>query len=181
MDSADRRRKLRSSHFPGTSSSTCRSSVCSIRRLRRWTLDSSSDGGPLHRFEGHARAPRREERAKRRREPRALQLQCGLSMRRPYSRSELGSKRSRNQKKSRAGSAIADVPDVEPTDNAAERGLRVAVIYRKLSLGSRSQGGERTIERLPSSIRPAGYSAARSTPTSPTPSPPTRAAIPSRR
>jgi hypothetical protein len=27
-------------------------------------------------------------------------------------------------------------------------GLRAAVIYRKLSLGSRSQGGERTIERL---------------------------------
>jgi transposase len=40
------------------------------------------------------------------------------------------------------------VPDVEPTNNAAERGLRAAVIYRKLSLGSRSQGGERTIERL---------------------------------
>ena len=38
--------------------------------------------------------------------------------------------------------------DVEPTNNAAERGLRAAVIYRKLSLGSRSQGGERTIERL---------------------------------
>jgi transposase len=43
---------------------------------------------------------------------------------------------------------FAEVPDVEPTNNAAERGLRAAVIYRKLSLGSRSQGGERTIERL---------------------------------
>jgi transposase len=43
---------------------------------------------------------------------------------------------------------FADVPDVEPTNNAAERGLRAAVIYRKLSLRSRSQGGERTIERL---------------------------------
>jgi Transposase IS66 family len=43
---------------------------------------------------------------------------------------------------------FADVPDVEPTNNAAERGLRAAVIYRKLSLGSRSRGGERTIERL---------------------------------
>lgn len=44
---------------------------------------------------------------------------------------------------------FADVPDVEPTNNAAERrGLRAAVIYRKLSLGSRSQGGERTSERL---------------------------------
>jgi hypothetical protein len=44
--------------------------------------------------------------------------------------------------------ASAESPDVEPTNNAAERGLRAAVIYRKLSLGSRSQGGERTIERL---------------------------------
>jgi transposase len=43
---------------------------------------------------------------------------------------------------------FAIMPDVEPTNNAAERGLRAAVIYRKLSLGSRSQGGERTIERL---------------------------------
>jgi len=43
---------------------------------------------------------------------------------------------------------FADIADVEPTNNAAERGLRAAVIYRKLSLGSRSQGGERTIERL---------------------------------
>jgi transposase len=43
---------------------------------------------------------------------------------------------------------FAEVPDVEPTNNAAERGLRAAVIYRKLSLGSRYQRGERTIERL---------------------------------
>jgi transposase len=37
---------------------------------------------------------------------------------------------------------------VEPTNNHAERGLRGAVIYRKLSLGSQSDRGERTIERL---------------------------------
>jgi transposase len=37
---------------------------------------------------------------------------------------------------------------VEPTNNHAERGLRGAVIYRKLSLGSQSDHGERTIERL---------------------------------
>ena len=37
---------------------------------------------------------------------------------------------------------------VEPTNNNAERGLRGAVIYRKLSLGSQSEQGERTIERL---------------------------------
>jgi transposase len=40
------------------------------------------------------------------------------------------------------------VDGVEPTNNHAERGLRGAVIYRKLSLGSQSEHGERTIERL---------------------------------
>jgi transposase len=39
-------------------------------------------------------------------------------------------------------------PRVEPTNNHAERGLRGAVIHRKLSLGSQSDQGERTIERL---------------------------------
>jgi transposase len=37
---------------------------------------------------------------------------------------------------------------VEPTNNHAERSLRGAVIYRKLSLGSQSEGGERRTERL---------------------------------
>ena len=37
---------------------------------------------------------------------------------------------------------------VQPTNNHAERGLRSAVIYRKLSLGTQSQDGERRIERL---------------------------------
>lgn len=37
---------------------------------------------------------------------------------------------------------------VEPTNNHAERALRGAVIYRKLSLGSQSEQGERRIERL---------------------------------
>jgi transposase len=37
---------------------------------------------------------------------------------------------------------------VEPTNNHAERALRSAVIYRKLSLGSQSEVGERRIERL---------------------------------
>ena len=37
---------------------------------------------------------------------------------------------------------------VEPTNNHAERGLRGAVIHRKLSLGSQSERGERSIERL---------------------------------
>ena len=43
---------------------------------------------------------------------------------------------------------FTDVDGVEPTNNAAERGLRGAVIHRKLSLGSQSEQGERTIERL---------------------------------
>jgi transposase len=43
---------------------------------------------------------------------------------------------------------FAHIDGVEPTNNHAERGLRGAVIYRKLSLGSQSEQGERTIERL---------------------------------
>jgi transposase len=43
---------------------------------------------------------------------------------------------------------FARIEGVEPTNNHAERGLRGAVIYRKLSLGSQSERGERTIERL---------------------------------
>jgi transposase len=43
---------------------------------------------------------------------------------------------------------FTSVPGVEPTNNHAERGLRGAVIYRKLSLGSQSNQGEHTIERL---------------------------------
>jgi transposase len=43
---------------------------------------------------------------------------------------------------------FAHTDAVEPTNNHAERGLRGAVIYRKLSLGSQSERGERTIERL---------------------------------
>jgi hypothetical protein len=39
-------------------------------------------------------------------------------------------------------------PGVQPTNNHAERSLRGAVIYRKLSLGSQSESGERRIERL---------------------------------
>jgi transposase len=43
---------------------------------------------------------------------------------------------------------FADHRGIEPTNNHAERALRGAVIYRKLSLGSQSDGGERRIERL---------------------------------
>jgi transposase len=39
------------------------------------------------------------------------------------------------------------VAEVEPTNNAAERSLRGPVIHRKLSQGTRSQDGERFVER----------------------------------
>lgn len=43
---------------------------------------------------------------------------------------------------------FAKHPGVQPTNNHAERCLRGAVIYRKLSLGSQSETGERRIARL---------------------------------
>lgn len=43
---------------------------------------------------------------------------------------------------------FAERRGVQPTNNHAERALRGAVIYRKLSLGSQSEQGEQRIERL---------------------------------
>jgi len=43
---------------------------------------------------------------------------------------------------------FASHADVQPTNNHAERALRSAVIYRKLSLGSQSEHGEQRIARL---------------------------------
>jgi transposase len=43
---------------------------------------------------------------------------------------------------------FAAVPGVQPTNNHAERSLRGAVIYRKLSLGSQSEKGEQRTARL---------------------------------
>ncbi len=43
---------------------------------------------------------------------------------------------------------FAEKPAVEPTNNNAERALRGAVIYGKLSLGSQSEDGETRIARL---------------------------------
>jgi transposase len=43
---------------------------------------------------------------------------------------------------------FADHRSVEPTNNHAERALRGAVIYRKLSLGNQSDDRERRIKRL---------------------------------
>ncbi|MGI8707379.1 MAG: IS66 family transposase, partial [Actinomycetota bacterium] len=43
---------------------------------------------------------------------------------------------------------FAEHNGVEPPNNHAERALRGAVLYRKLSLGNQSDEGERRIERL---------------------------------
>ena len=43
---------------------------------------------------------------------------------------------------------FVDVPGIEPTNNAAERALRPAVIYRKLSFGTQSATGSRFVERM---------------------------------
>ena len=43
---------------------------------------------------------------------------------------------------------FAEVADVAPDNNAAERALRHGVIWRKLSLGSASKAGSRFVERL---------------------------------
>jgi transposase len=47
---------------------------------------------------------------------------------------------------------FVDVESVEPTNNAAERSLRHAVIWRKLSFGTQSAGGSRFVERMLSVI-----------------------------
>ena len=43
---------------------------------------------------------------------------------------------------------FVDFEGIEPTNNTAERALRPAVIYRKLSFGTQSEAGSRFIERM---------------------------------
>jgi transposase len=43
---------------------------------------------------------------------------------------------------------FVDVEGIEPTNNTAERTIRPAVIYRKLSFGTHSKAGSRFIERM---------------------------------
>ena len=76
---------------------------------------------------------------------------------------------------------FAEVPDVEPTNNAAERGLRAAVIYRSSPSAAAPKAANARSNGCSRSTRPAVCNAARSTPTSPTRSQPKRAAIRSRR
>ncbi|MEM7769857.1 MAG: IS66 family transposase [Cyanobacteria bacterium P01_A01_bin.37] len=43
---------------------------------------------------------------------------------------------------------FAYIPDVEPTNNAAERALRPAVIWRRTSFGSQSEAGSQFVSRM---------------------------------
>jgi transposase len=43
---------------------------------------------------------------------------------------------------------FVDTEGIEPTNNTAERALRPAVIYRKLSFGTQSESGSRFLERI---------------------------------
>lgn len=43
---------------------------------------------------------------------------------------------------------FVDVEGVEPTNNASEQSLRHAVIWRKLSFGTKSASGSRFVERM---------------------------------
>ena len=43
---------------------------------------------------------------------------------------------------------FAAIEGMEPTNNAAERALRPAVIWRKVSSGTRSEAGSRFVERM---------------------------------
>ena len=54
------------------------------------------------------------------------------------------------------------VEGIEPTNNPAERALRPAVIYRKLSFGTQSESGSRYLERIltvSEACRPQGRNA----------------------
>ena len=48
---------------------------------------------------------------------------------------------------------FARVEGVEPTNNRAERTLRPAVIWRKISFGNHSQGGCRFVERILTTVQ----------------------------
>jgi transposase len=43
---------------------------------------------------------------------------------------------------------FASVPSLEPTNNSAERALRLSVIWRRTSHGTQSDAGSRFVERI---------------------------------
>jgi transposase len=98
----------------------------------------------IYRHTGQRRELKRRTRALRRELKPILRTYAGKAPRYKYTRGM-----ARNLLKLwPALWTFADRRGVEPTNNHAERALRGAVIYRKLSLGSQSEAGERRIERL---------------------------------
>jgi hypothetical protein len=87
-------------------------------------------------------------------------LQCRIARIKPRMRRllETGARNGRDKKARRFCRRLlndfddywtfARAPGIEPTNNDAERGLRRAVITRKLSFGNRTSRGARTTERL---------------------------------
>ncbi|HEY3445470.1 MAG TPA: transposase, partial [Myxococcales bacterium] len=47
---------------------------------------------------------------------------------------------------------FVDREGIEPTNNSAERAIRHAVMYRKTSFGTQSDGGSRFVERILTTI-----------------------------
>jgi transposase len=124
------------------------------------TCTSGSEGGPGKRTGGDTgTAPRSDpyfqhtgDRRELKRRVRALQREL-----KPIMREHAGKKARYRQGRRFARNLLkvwpalwtfAKHPGVQPTNNHAERALRGAVIYRKLSLGSQSETGERRIARL---------------------------------
>ena len=54
---------------------------------------------------------------------------------------------------SRPCAQAGELNDYEPTNNGAERALRPAVLWRKRSQGSRSEGGCRFVERMLTAVQ----------------------------
>jgi len=124
------------------------------------TRTSGSEGGPRKRTGGNAdTAPRSDpyyahtgDRAELQRRVRVLQRQLKAVLR------EHAAKHARYRQSRRFARALLKIwpalwtfarhAGVQPTNNHAERCLRSAVIYRKLSLGSQSELGEQRIARL---------------------------------
>jgi hypothetical protein len=48
--------------------------------------------------------------------------------------------------------SFVEAPGIEPTNNAAERSLRRAVLWRRKSLGTKSEAGSQFVERILSVI-----------------------------
>jgi transposase len=87
----------------------------------------------------HTQGQRAQQEAK------SLVLKC---VRRPPNRGETRTLAKRIREHAKAYFLFLERDDVEPTNNAAERALRHAVISRKLTQGTRGDTGQRWCERM---------------------------------